>query len=159
VIDELEGMLRTMAGAANVLRIEKGPNLPLVLAEPVQMQEVLLNLVSNARDAMPQGGSLAITTDCLQLDKEDAGYPGIAAGSYMRLSVTDTGSGLPDEIQAHIFEPFFTTKAPGKGSGLGLSTVYAIVKQSGGHIAVRSVRNSGTTFEILLPVPASGATL
>ena len=77
----------------------------------------------------------------------------------MRLSVADTGSGLPDEIQAHIFEPFFTTKAPGKGSGLGLSTVYAIVKQSGGHIAVRSVRNSGTTFEILLPVPASGATL
>jgi signal transduction histidine kinase len=125
-----------------------------LLAEPIQMQEVLANLVGNARDAMPHGGSLTIATDCLQLDKEDPGYPGIEANTYVRLSVIDSGLGLPEEIKSHIFEPFFTTKAPGKGSGLGLSTVYAIVKQCGGHITVRSVRYKGTTFEILLPAPA-----
>ncbi len=153
VIDEGEGLLRTMAGASVALRIERSRHLPLVLAEPIQMQEVLANLVCNARDAMPHGGNLTVATDCLQLDDEDPGYPGIGSGTYVRLSVIDSGTGLPAEIQSHIFEPFFTTKAPGKGSGLGLSTVYAIVKQCGGHITVRSVRNAGTTFEILLPAP------
>ncbi len=161
VLDEAEGLLRTMAGPAIALNIARTSQLPLVLAEPLQMQEVLANLTGNARDAMPHGGSLTIATDCVRLDKEDPGYPAIDEGVYVRLSVIDSGLGLPEEIQSHIFEPFFTTKAPGKGSGLGLSTVYAIVKQCGGHITVRSRRNSGTTFEILLPapVPPSAASL
>jgi len=156
VIDEVEPLLRTMAGASIALHVERAAQPPVVLAEPIQMQEVLANLVSNARDAMPHGGSLNIATDWLQIGAADRGYPGIDPGTYVRLSVIDTGSGMPAEIQSHIFEPFFTTKAAGKGTGLGLSTVYAIVKRSGGHIMVRSVRNAGTTFEILLPasVPA-----
>src|SRR5204863_9594161 len=115
VIDEVEGLLRSMAGESIALRIERYAQLPVVLAEPLQMQEVLVNLVGNARDAMPHGGSLTIATDCLRLDAEDPAYPGIDAGAYVRLSVIDSGSGLPIEIHSHLFEPFFTTKIPGKG--------------------------------------------
>jgi two-component system, cell cycle sensor histidine kinase and response regulator CckA len=153
VIDDVRGLLRSMAGSAIMLNIERAPQLPEVLADPTQMQEVLSNLVTNARDAMPNGGSLTIATANAVIVDEDPDYPGINPGSYVRLLVIDSGLGLADEVQAHVFEPFFTTKAPGKGTGLGLSTVYAIVKQSGGHITVRSVLHRGTTFEILLPAP------
>jgi PAS domain S-box-containing protein len=153
LVDEIEALLRSMAGAGVVFKVERAPELPLVLADPTQMHEVLANLVTNARDAMPTGGRLTVSTDIVTVADQDPEYPGLKPGPYVKLSVSDTGFGLTEEVKAHIFEPFFTTKEPGKGTGLGLSTVYAIVKQSGGHITVRSVRGRGTTFEILLPAP------
>jgi signal transduction histidine kinase len=100
---------------------------------------------------MPQGGKLTVVTSNLTIGSDDPAYPGVTAGDYVRLSVSDTGIGMTEEIRAHIFEPFFTTKTQGRGSGLGLATVYGIVTQSGGHISVHSKRGEGTTFEILLP--------
>jgi PAS domain S-box-containing protein len=124
----------------------------LVGIESVQLEQILMNLVTNARDAMPRGGTITIATSVVILD-EDATmlYGGIKPGKYVRLSVEDTGSGIPAEIQPHIFEPFFTTKEKGKGTGLGLSTVYGIVHQHSGYIGCQSAAGLGTTFAIMLP--------
>jgi signal transduction histidine kinase/FixJ family two-component response regulator len=137
------------------------PDLGKVKADPAQIQQILINLVVNARDAMPQGGKISIETAGVVLDEEFASrYFAVTPGDYIMVSVGDNGEGIDPEILPHIFEPFFTTKKADKGTGLGLSTTYGIVKQSGGHITVASVRGRGSTFRIYFPkfAEADGST-
>ena len=116
------------------------------------MEQLILNLAINARDAMPQGGVLSIETSNVTLTEPKTFSSGpLPAGSYALLSISDTGCGMPPEVQAHLFEPFFTTKETGKGTGLGLSNVYGVVKQTGGEITVTTAAGRGTTFNIYLP--------
>ena len=127
----------------------------MVLADPAQIEQVVLNLVINARDAMPGGGRLMVRLDELELDESGAlAHVEGKAGSYARISVADTGTGIDAATRARLFEPFFTTKEQGKGTGLGLSIVYGIVKQTGGYITVQSEPGRGATFLIHLPVAA-----
>jgi two-component system cell cycle sensor histidine kinase/response regulator CckA len=152
LVSENESMLRRLIGEDIDLDIHPGESEWPVMADPGQLHQVLLNLAVNARDAMPHGGKLTIRTANAEVDEESAaGHPGIEAGSYVSLRVSDTGAGIAKEIQARIFDPFFTTKEPGVGTGLGLSTVYGIVRQLGGSIAMRSEPGHGAEFEIYLP--------
>ena len=152
VVQDILQMLHRLIGEDVRLVTRLDPALEPVQADPGQLQQVLLNLAVNARDAMPEGGDLTLETGNLVLDEVDArAYPGAAPGAYVRLSVTDTGIGMDSATLARVFEPFFTTKEPGKGTGLGLSTVYGIVQQTGGQIGVRSAPGEGATFDILLP--------
>ncbi len=130
---------------------ERDPSLWRVLADPVQLQQVLLNLAVNARDAMPEGGVLRIATRNVSLRSTDLQeVPNVAEGDYVLLEVADTGHGMDAETKSHVFEPFFTTKEKGKGTGLGLSTVYGIVKQSGGYIHIESAPGKGTRVLVYL---------
>ena len=157
VVSGMEQMLGRMIGEDVVLASVLAAPLATVHGDQGQMEQVLLNLVVNARDAMANGGAITITTENVTLGDEASGWPmPVAAGDYALLTVSDTGTGMSDEVQAHIFEPFFTTKEPGKGTGLGLSTVYGIVDQMEGSICVRSELNRGTSFAIYLPaIPGS----
>jgi two-component system cell cycle sensor histidine kinase/response regulator CckA len=151
-VAELDGMLRRLLGADVELQTELDAGLWYVLADPSQLEQVLVNLVVNARDAMPTGGRVVITTANALLDVAAAERAnGVRPGAYVQLSVRDTGVGMDVPTQARIFDPFFTTKEAGQGTGLGLSTVYGIVEQSGGHIAVESAPGQGSTFNIYLP--------
>ena len=148
----LDQMLRRVIGEDIKLVTTTSPDLGLVRADPVQIEQVILNLAVNARDAMPDGGRLIIETANVDINEEDARTRlDCAPGSYVMLAVTDFGCGIDDRIKAHIFEPFFTTKEKGKGTGLGLSTVYGIVKQGGGHIHVESQAGEGAVFRIYYP--------
>jgi len=159
VILEMESMLRRLIGEDLELLVETQPGLNLVMVDRGQMEQVILNLAVNARDAMPQGGRLVLATANRRIDapatsltngtSERSGT--LLPGDYVELRVQDTGCGMDAVTLAHAFEPFFTTKEVGKGTGLGLATVYGIVEQSGGHVSIESRVGQGTTFHILLP--------
>jgi CheY-like chemotaxis protein len=145
-------MLRTTLGE-NVELVEV-PGDAIVLADEAQLENVLVNLAVNARDAMPRGGTLTIRCESAHVDETEAQEQEVAPGSYGVLSVSDTGTGMPPEVLAHVFEPFFTTKDLGEGTGLGLAGVYGTIRQSGGFVAVESEVGTGTTFRIHLPAAA-----
>jgi CheY-like chemotaxis protein len=149
-------MLRRLIGEDVVIETSLDPALSLVRADVGQIEQVLINLAVNARDAMPHGGALRIETLNVQLDAPVATErETIPAGDYVRLVVADTGEGIPATVLPHIFEPFFTTKDVGKGTGLGLATVYGIIRQLGGYVAVASTPGRGAALTIYLPAAAS----
>jgi signal transduction histidine kinase/ActR/RegA family two-component response regulator len=152
IISNIIPILRRLLGEDIELIASVTPGLGQVIADSGQLEQVILNLAVNARDAMPQGGRLILDAVNVKLDAPLASrLGGMAPGEYIRFAVSDTGSGMDAETQAHIFEPFFTTKEPGRGTGLGLSTVYGIVEQTGGNILVYSEEGNGTSFKVYLP--------
>lgn len=150
VVTQVQVMMRRVIGDEITLQVALDPELRLVRADPVQIEQVIVNLVLNARDAMPDGGVVRVTTRNRRVDEAEEG---LAPGEYVELAVSDTGVGIDPAVQAHVFEPFFTTKGP-RGTGLGLATVYGIVKQSGGTVRLESEVGKGTRFEVLLPEAA-----
>ncbi len=152
----MHGMLRRLIGEDVEILTHAAADSKSVRADPSQIAQVIMNLAANARDAMPNGGAIVFETQNVILDESYCRrFPEISPGEYMMLAVSDTGCGMDEETKKRIFEPFFTTKGIGKGTGLGLATVYGIVKQSGGHIAVASELGRGSTFKIYLPVAAA----
>jgi signal transduction histidine kinase len=152
VIDSAVPMLSRLVGKGIVVWVQSPPNLWPILADVAQLEQVLVNLSANARDAMPRGGKLLLETSNVAIEDKHAAMP---RGEYVMLAVSDTGMGIPHHILPRIFEPFFTTKERGKGTGLGLASVYGIVKQSGGYIWAYSESGYGTTFKIYMPRAAA----
>jgi PAS domain S-box-containing protein len=152
VVTGLIDMLARLVGEDLEIGTRLAPDLGWVKADAGQVEQVLVNLVVNARDAMPEGGTLVLGTGNVELDESyERAHPAVAPGEYVMLSVSDTGTGMTDEVKAHLFEPFFTTKEPGKGTGLGLATCYAVAQQAGGHLGVYSELGVGTTVRLYLP--------
>jgi signal transduction histidine kinase/response regulator RpfG family c-di-GMP phosphodiesterase len=157
IVEGIEKMLRRIIGEHIRLSTRLATSLGHFKADASQIEQILLNLTVNARDAMPEGGRLAIETRNVRLDEAAAAaQPGVSPGDYVVLTVTDTGVGMDEETKKRVFEPFFTTKEVGKGTGLGLSTVYGIVRQSGGHIVIKSEVGKGASFEVYFPRNESG---
>ena len=155
VVQGIEPLLRRLAGPAIVFRIEPGDQAPWVFADPGPIEQAIINLVINAHDAMPDGGLLTVRIGAEDVQDEDLSRRGARrAGSHGWFEVTDTGEGIPEHVRPHLFEPFFTTKSPGKGTGLGLASVYGVVEQSGGFIEVRSRAGEGATFRVFVPAIA-----
>ena len=153
VVTDFSRMLHRILGEDVALQFDPAPQLPLVRADAGMLEQILMNLAVNSRDAMPRGGQLRIETAAETIGVEESGQrPDAAPGSYVRLSVLDTGCGIPPENLSRIFEPFFTTKEVGKGTGLGLATVYGIVTQHRGWVEVESRVGQGAAFHIRLPV-------
>ncbi|MDB5104424.1 MAG: Blue-light-activated protein [Fibrobacteres bacterium] len=152
VVSQMETMLRRLIGEDIDLVVRLKPDLDAILADPGQIEQVILNLAVNSRDAMPKGGTLTLETSRTELGPDSQGInEAVAPGTYVQLTVRDSGVGIDDTVKSHLFEPFFTTKKTGRGTGLGLSTVYGIVRQSGGHISVESERGAGATFKVFFP--------
>ncbi|HEX5205411.1 MAG TPA: PAS domain S-box protein [Actinoplanes sp.] len=152
VVTDVEQMLRRSIGEHITLDVRLEPGIWSITADPGQLDQVLVNLAVNARDAMPRGGTLTIETCDLTVDRDyAAGRPHLRTGDYVRLRVSDTGTGMPPEVIERAFEPFYTTKPAGKGTGLGLATVYGIITAAGGDLSIYSEPGLGTTFTILLP--------
>jgi two-component system cell cycle sensor histidine kinase/response regulator CckA len=156
-VSGLQPMMARLIGEDVHFSFHHAPPPQLVLIDPGQFEQIVMNLVINARDAMPAGGRLTLSTERAALDESGAKELGIPAGLYVTLGVSDTGDGIDAETIDHIFEPFFTTKAPGSGTGLGLSTVFGIVHQSGGAIEVNSVVKQGTTFKVYFPLSSAAS--
>jgi PAS domain S-box-containing protein len=156
VVAHLESMLQRLAGESVPVSIHVAGVPTRVRIEPGQLEQVLMNLVVNARDAMPGGGTIHVLVEPIHLDERSVlRYPAMSDGEFARIAVTDTGGGIDPDLQPHIFEPFFTTKGPAKGTGLGLSIVYGIAKEAGGTVSFFTSKNEGTTFEVLLPLVSS----
>jgi two-component system cell cycle sensor histidine kinase/response regulator CckA len=151
IISGMEPMLRRLLGQSVELILLPGSALGRVQADPAQIEQIIVNLAANSREAMPEGGKLVIETDNIEIEQAGSDNLGVPPGSYVMLAVSDTGIGMSPETRSRLFEPFFTTKDPGKGSGLGLATVYGVVKQCEGQITVYSQPGCGTIFEIYLP--------
>ena len=147
----MEPLLRRMLGESIDLILLPGPSLGRVNIDPAQMHQAILNMITNAREAMPAGGKVVLETTNVEISEPSTKNPGVKPGSYVMLALSDTGSGMDAETRSRLFEPFFTTKQHSKGSGLGLAMVYGTVKQADGHITVYSQVNCGTIFEIYLP--------
>lgn len=156
VVSELLPIMERLCGNAVRVSVEQGAGIPDVNASAVELEQILMNLAANARDAMPEGGKLRIATASRRLQDGELGELG--AGDYVELSLKDSGVGMSADVQARIFEPFFTTKPAGRGTGLGLATVFGLVAELGGHIAVASEPGQGTEFRVLLPCAAAEAT-
>jgi CheY-like chemotaxis protein len=152
IVTESTNMVRRLVGAHIELVLRAEPDLSPVLIDPSHVELVIMNLAVNARDAMASGGTLLVEVGKRSVSPELASVrPGLSAGAYVVLRVSDTGSGIPDELKSRIFEPFFTTKKPGHGTGLGLATVYGVVQQCGGHIELHSHLGQGTNFTLFFP--------
>lgn len=152
IIRNVEKMLRRLIGEDIDFRTVLDPAVGNIKADPGQIEQIIMNLAVNARDAMPSGGKLTVTTVNTSLDENYLKhFPDLRAGDYVMLAITDTGTGMSEEVKAHLFEPFFTTKPAGKGTGLGLATCFGIVKQNAGHISLYSELGQGTTFKIYFP--------
>ena len=152
IIKDTVELCETMARSRKVaIKMETGDNIPCIHGDSNQMEQVLMNLFVNAMDAMPDGGTIIIRTEFVEIERNNHVHPLLSSGKYILIKVTDTGTGIPEEIKDKIFNPFFTTKGPGKGTGLGLAMVYGIVKEHKGVLNVKSKTGKGTTFEIYLP--------